>query len=257
MRFLSVFFLFILSTPVVWAALADGSHIAQSAETLKQLQWSFKPYPGANPAGTSSSFITNSLSIGVTDNLEIGVVPLAWQGGSDSQMRMQNFNLRYVLFRNGFWTFSSGLQRLSMDFKTPTAQSEIGINSLLLANTLVLNPNWRITHNLVWRHMIGQTRYEYVDAQGNAQRFEFPLNTPAYNDNYLDLSYTKSITNVWSFGISHATDSVLGFNLAEKATWGAGISHTWNLRRSWLSQLTIGFHNLDNLGSRILLGLAF
>lgn len=247
------------SAPDVMAALADGSHITQNAETLKQWQWAFKPFPGANPTAEYTSFLTNSLSLGVTDNWEVGFIPLAWQTAGN--ISMFNFNIRHVSYRNEWWTFSYGLQAFHIETQVRepvNSYFSMATTTLAFANTFVLNPDWRMTHNIAIR----STRLSgyYVDTSNGSyatKEIESPLPIP-YADNYLDFSYTKSLTNVWAFGFSRATDSIFGMHMpGANAVWGTGVTHTWNLRRSWLSQLSAGMHFLDNGSRRFLFGLAF
>lgn len=241
-------------------ALADGAHIAQNAETLKQWQWSYKAFPGANPVTKNYSFLLNSLSIGVTDNLEFGVVPTAWNSSKDYSLK--NFNLRYVLFRNSFWTLSTGVQMLLYEASTETQDYSFDVSSNvstgLLANTFVLNRDWRITHNLATRSSVTTIKTTYRGSGPAPFIMDFPHFSEVYADNYLDLIYTKSITNVWAFGISRTTESILGISIPDAiTTWGLGISHTWNLRNSWLTQINLGLHYMDIGSSKLLFGLAF
>ena len=260
MRAISLLFSILISAHVAWGALADGSHITQSAETLKQWQWAFKPFPGANPVGEYGSFLLNSLSIGLTDNWEIGFVPLAWR--SSEGMKMYNVNVRRVWYRNDWWTFSSGVQSNTIDFNylssSGASNYKMNIVTFVLANTAVLSPDWRLTHNIALRTSTLKGKGYYIDGNGTTHDLNFDQVAEVYADNYLDLSYTKSLTNVWALGLSRATDSSLGMHMpGATVAWGLGLTHTWNLRRSWISQMSFGVHQMDTGTRRYLFGMAF
>lgn len=258
-----------MATNLAQAALGDGLHIAQNAETLKQWQWSFKPSPGVNPTGSTPGFAMNSLSIGITNNIEIGTIPFAWNQSQNpgSKTKMSNYNIRRVFYRNQYWTVSTGVTWVNIisELKSDPSSSysyygssDMDIVSFVLANSYVINSDWRITHNLAYRVIRGETDFTFIDKNnGTINHNRTPFTSENYFDHYLDLSYTKSITNVWAIGLSRATDHILGISIGTRAVWGIGVSHTWNLQKSYLSQLSMGLHLMDDQSSKLLFGMAF
>ena len=216
--------LLILAIPIfAIAEFGNGYHIAQSADSLRPWQVSFKPYPGANPVGTDSSY------------------------------QSRNYNFKYVWLRKEFWIFSTGYQSVKFSQRSGISDSskmnfEITAHTIMLANTFGLTSDWQMTYNLVFRQGVGQWSYA-----GNQSEFK----TETFQDHYLDFNYVQNLANIWSLGICRATDSILGLNINQQNFWGAGVSHAWNWRRGWLSQLSLGLNHLETGVSRFLFGVAF
>lgn len=242
-----------LALPQAWCGPGDGYHITQTAETLKPLQWSFKPYPGHSPIGSMSSFLMNSLSMGMTNSLEVGTIPLIWNNSPTN--KSQNANLKYQIFSSDSWIFSSGLQYIRM---TSESQSPLsGFNYIMHSSTLFFAFDWRISET--WKlayNISGSLLNGRAQVMSSESSFDLPINHQSYVDHYLDLNFLHSLTNIWSFGFSRTTEGALGFSFGQPI-FGVGLSHTWNLRTKWLSQLNFGTHHKQDGSSKFLFGFAF
>lgn len=238
---------------VTWAGPGDGYHITQTAETLKPLQWSFKPYPGHSPIGSLSSFLMNSLSMGVTNRLEVGTIPLIWNNSPTN--KSQNANLKYQVLSSDSWIFSSGLQyiRMTSESQSPTAGFDYVMHSstLFLAFDWRVSERWKVAYNISGSLLTGKAK-----VISSVSTFDFPINQQSYVDHYLDFNYLKSLTNIWSLGLSRTTEGILGFSFGQPIL-GVGLSHTWNLRGAWFSQMNLGSHYKQDGASKVLFGFAF
>lgn len=170
-----------------------GNHVTQSADTLDQWHWAFKPYPGSNPTGNFSSFLLNSLNLGVTRNFEVGFVPLLMSGNADSSQMVRNFNLKYAFYRDSELTFSAGYQSVLMDVKYSDPKSEtaykfaLKVHSWSFAGDYRFHNDWRAIYNLAIRFMNGTTQTSGPSA-GFMSGVEMPFASETFADNYLDFS---------------------------------------------------------------------
>jgi len=175
---------------------------------------------------------------------------------------VRNLNLKYAFYRDSELTFSTGYQSVMMDVKysDPASQTAykfaLKVHSWSFAGDYRFHNDWRAIYNLAIRFMNGTTQTSGPGA-GFMSGVEMPFASETYADQYLDFSYLKSRSNVWTFGLSRTTESVFGINIGSRPIWGAGISHTWNLRESWISQFNIGLHQLEEGVSRTLVGMMF
>lgn len=255
-RYFFCFLLGVVASLQAQAGFGDGYHITQTAETLKPLHWSFKPYPGQNSLSLYSSVVLNSLSIGVVEGLEIGTIPVYWML-RNPRTDIRNVNLKYQVWSSEKWIVSTGFQNVFIRIKSDPSDSTSQFDSTMNSNTLFIATDWKFARE--WK-LIYNASVSIVTGSSKSNFGGFTYDSEIFRtsfvDHFLDFNYLRSLSNIWTGGLSRTTEGIFGMTLGEPL-WGFGLSHTWNLRGQWLSQINLGTHLKQDGSSKVLFGLTF
>lgn len=239
-----------LCTLVSSVVFAFPTHSSPSAETLEPGQVSFQPYPGSNPLN-KLSFLMNSLSVGLWNGFEMGVVPVLWNSTSD--LSTKNFNWKLRLFRSPQWTVAVGTEHIFSDPKNKSSFDGIRIDQLALSFEFrPQNQRLQYRYNFATSQMVVKNLLYW-----SGQRTD--LYVSGGTDHYFDVAYAASNTNFWVLGLTYNHQLFAGLATREEdpAAPGVGLSHGWRFKSSLLSGFSLGFHVRKFSGNQILVSLLF
>lgn len=207
-------------------------HLTQSAQTNGRGEISFLPFPGASPKDHYS--ILNSLSIGLTDDFDIGTVPVYYLA-TNSEFKTWNITGKMNLWTGENWAFAGGLTAQKFTYNGDGTEAEImGYSGDLSANYLI-SDTYAVGVTLV----SSMVSLSYKPSEGKPLRMS-AVQTP---DLYLDFSYRVRPKLFWVTGLSVATPlfDLAGGAVSEKKV-GLGGSLIWSAKYRFISRIGLGAH---------------
>lgn len=216
------------------------SHMTTSARTIEVERLAFETFPGAN---NLSPFLYNNLSLGVSRNAQIGVVP-AFYLFSFTNHRF-NGNFKWNFYDEEGLVFSFGVSHFSLlaSDSTGTQKKEIIEND----GSVTKNPY------LSWTFYSLSSNYFFPESKFSAGLLTsyVVLNTnSAYIQSYAD---SKGVLPEWAVDLSYAfkpnfyltsgigQQRVFLFDVFEsERPLSYGITSTFLANRKWLSRVSIG-----------------
>lgn len=248
-----VFFLLMFAHAIGAAAF---THVSPSAETLRPGQVAFQPYPGSNPI-QDYAFLTNSLSVGLWNGLEIGTVPIMWQ--SNDSFTLRNFNWKNRIWRSAEWSVAWGTQHLFYDTRGELKEwyDSFRIDQVGIAvEYRPLSSPFQFRYNLATSQMTiqGMTWMRFADGTKSKLDTWFVAGGV---DHYVDIGYAASDTNFWILGLSQNHEWLSGLGNRDAAAYGAGLSHAWKTKSRFISGFSLGFHARERTGVKTLMSFVF
>jgi hypothetical protein len=210
------------------------THLTTQARTLRPGKVAFETFPGGN---VYTSFLANSLSVGVFSRFQIGTVPAFYTVKELSH----NFNFktnfirrRYFQLGFGFSQFRFRLQNNEVKELDGSIIKDINVDLnfvFLAANYRAPGSRWSYGYN----YSYGET-FSNSDAIDKALRAEFKRRTEWATD----VSY--KLSNIWltTFGMGEQREDI--FEIKSERLMGYGLSFTYLQPTVWFPRLTYGFH---------------
>lgn len=218
-------------------------HITTPARTLSPGDFAYEPFPGVS--GTSL-FLYNSLSVGLTDWLQIGFVPL-FAMLPDHRF---NANFKVNVVKEKYFQMGIGYSHFSIRIQgDPYIQEENGSRTYQPRADLgfaFFAMNYRDPSS---RYSWG-LNYSYLIPTSNSRLVEKVLReqTEKKHEWALDLSYEYKTNIYFTAGIGMLRAET--FELQSPLSFGYGLSTTYLREAHWFPRITGGIHyspSLDDL----------
>lgn len=210
------------------------THITTQARTLSPGKVAFETFPGAN---MYTSFLLNSLSVGLTNHIQVGTTPLLFT--SDSHQF--NLNLKINPIKKRYFQFGYGVSYFRFDLSESDAENINGV------------PVNEIDIDLYFAYVA----FNYRDPGSkfsfgyNYSRGQTRSNSAAIND---ALSKEFKRRSEWAFDTSYRYDDRWAvttgfgeqreelFEIASRRIFGFGFSITHLAPRKRFPRITAGLH---------------
>ncbi len=214
-------------------------HITSEAYTQKQWGVSFQRSVGAN---LNSNFLLSSLTLAVSDRLEIGTVPTFYF----HSLHAGNLSFKYNFWRSPIYMWSLGLNSVFFDidqsshgFPETLKGSDVGVSVTSIQLLLNYFPKWSdlkfgVNVNAITNRLTGVSEIE--EELSIEEDWEFGLDISKPFQNKVDL--TLGLGWLREFGAA----------ANEKVSFGFGLSNRWYRAEKFFSSPTLGLHYSPEIG---------
>jgi hypothetical protein len=210
------------------------THITTQARTLRPGKFAFETFPGGN---VYTSFLANSLSVGVFNRLQVGTAP-AFYAGED---HVHNFNFKTNYIRRRYFQLGYGFSQFRFRLKNSEVteldgliKKNINIDlNFIFVTTNYRNPGSRWSYGYNFSYGVANSNSAVID---NALQTEFKRRT----EWAADLSYKLSDIWLTTFGMGEQREDI--FEIKSERLMGYGLSFTYLQPTVWFPRLTYGVH---------------
>jgi hypothetical protein len=206
-------------------------HVTVKAKTLTPKTFALESTPGGS---INNSFIISSLSLGLTDRLQVGSVPTMYL----AKNAQYNFNFKYHLYRSEQFNSSIGLSRFKFTLENYQEQIDFFINFISLSFNYTPS---ELAYSLgfTFNQATAYARGYWQSYQANSEWMVDLILNDLFNDYYL------------SFGVGrHQIDFAPN---RDNSTQALGASLTSKAKLYRIKNARLGMHYLMHAGGALLL----
>ena len=201
-------------------------HITINSTTLKPGQVSFQTTPGGS---ITSTFLINSLSVGVLQRLEIGTIPIFYL----NNQHKYNFNLKWNYYKSKTFRASLGYTRILFDLSKGDFQ---GFQNPPTEYTLTY---FSFSFNYLFEMINLQIGFTFNRAASYANNSAFIYTYKAGDEWAFDIGTEVSENYRLSFGVGEHQTEIIP---TENNLFGIGATVTRQKLNNYLSNLGLGLH---------------
>ena len=215
-------------------------HAATPSRTIGFGRVTFQPTVGYSMI--PGSFLLNNLSVGITDQIEVGFVPLlVMNNRSDYRVTPFTFKLSYFESESFDFGVSYSVFKMNFHLKSQETTTQYNVNLTI--------PQW----NFVWRlnpkhQFVSSIDYRTAKVTINSTQTE---NLILGSSVFLDYIHSPGNHLHYSFGVTGTEE------LWTPPKKGVGVSVTEERRGKFFSSPRIGVHLFDNGERQLLLSSSF
>lgn len=224
------------------------THLTTQARTAGPGQVLFESFPGSN---SNTSFLTNSLSYGIINRLQIGTAPIFYA----IEEHKYNLNFKTNLVKKRYFQLGAGLSSFRFRLKNGEVQ-EIDGN---IIKDIYVDLNF-VFLALNYRDPGSRWSYGYNFSHGEARSNSSIINRgldmefKKRSEWALDVGYR--ISDIWhaTFGVGEQREDL--FEIKSSRNVGLGTSMTYLQNTKWLPKITYGINFVpDNSKTTLLISL--
>ncbi|MEK6555123.1 MAG: hypothetical protein AABZ31_07785, partial [Bdellovibrionota bacterium] len=194
----------------------------------------FETFPGGN---VYTSFLTNSLSMGVFNRFQIGTAPVFYAADEHEH----NFNFKTNFIRRRYFQFGFGFSQFRFRLKNNEVQEidgSIKKNINIDLNFVFITMNYREPGS---KYAFGYN-FSYGETNSNSALIDNALATEFKRRTEWATDISYKISDIWltTFGIGEQREDI--FEIKSERLMGYGLSFTYLQPTVWFPRLTYGLH---------------